>query len=78
MMRGEFVRIRRKGDDGWTRGMVTLASENGKSIVIMMDGAVHAGDGVLVGVVPLSVDNGVITGLFFPDEYEVEILKPDA
>lgn len=56
--RGDFVEI--TAGDKTVDGMVTLASENGKSLMVMFDAML---DGH-VGVMPISVDASGFVALF--------------
>lgn len=57
LKRGDFIRIRAERESEWTPAMVTLASENGRSVFIMFSGALRDGEGgAHIGMAPLSVD----------------------
>jgi hypothetical protein len=71
---GASVRVRRRGDDPWTDGRIALASDNGLSLAIWLDGAVRGGDGYIAVILPLifdPVENAYI-GVVIPDRYELE------
>jgi hypothetical protein len=72
--RGDFVRVRRTGDEEWTPGWVAIAAQTGQSIGIFINGNVRAAGGIITGFLPLLVDpkTGVITGLIGTDTYDVE------
>lgn len=59
------VRVRRDPGDNWCWARVALVSENGKSIGLWLgEGAVRAGDGMILRALPLMVeDDGTIRGL---------------
>lgn len=71
MKRGDFVRVRRAGDEEWTTGMVGIVSSNGRSVGVIIKDAVRHQGGIIAGFLPLLVDDkGVMT--FGTDVYEVE------
>lgn len=71
---GTTVRVRLAGcDDEWCTGLVILAG--GTSVMLMLDGMVHAPGGVIIaGVLALIVDYDAetVTGLL-GGEYQIEI-----
>lgn len=73
---GDRIRVRKSGTLGeWTTGRVVLASENGQSVGIELDGVVRAaGWALIAGALPLNVDyvREEVTGLD-GCYYEVEI-----
>lgn len=69
------VRVRRLRDTDWCYGHVALASANGRSVAISLNGMVRTADGGgIAGVLPLIVDDEAetVTGLD-GTEYEVEV-----
>lgn len=72
--RGDLVRVRQAGDREWTMGTVILASPEGRAIVVRLAGAVRAGEGYVMNVLPLMIDyeNETVTGLT-GHEYEMEV-----
>lgn len=64
--RGDFVRVAYFEDV--KRAMVALASDNGRSLVLLFDGALRAGPkGVFLGSMPvLQHDDGVFYDLLDP------------
>ena len=75
LKRGDFVRIRRAGHNkDWCTATVFLASPNGKSVLLALNGFVRARlRGTYVGgVMPLTVDSELVTDLS-GTEYEVEV-----
>ncbi len=74
LKQGCLVRIRCLEDDEWCEGIVALASSNGKSVAVTLDGMVRtSGGGIIAGVLPLIIDYETekVTGLD-GTEYEVE------
>jgi hypothetical protein len=70
-----IVRVRRKGDTRpWSLGCVVMVSKNGAPLGIVLEGAVSAGDGIIVEFLPLLFDEeiGAYRGVMIPDVYEVE------
>lgn len=51
LQRGDFVRVTSAGVT--LRAFVALASENGRSIAVLYDGALPVGDGYALGMLPL-------------------------
>lgn len=75
LKKGDLVRIRKKGsEDDWCQGVVKLASENGESVGLFLDGTVRTEGGLVSGALPLIVDNehGDVRDIF-GGEYEVEV-----
>ncbi|HEV8189490.1 MAG TPA: hypothetical protein VGP83_17175 [Pyrinomonadaceae bacterium] len=72
MKRGDFVRIRRAGDEEWTRAVVAIVSENGKSVGLTPEGFVRAGDGLMGGFIPLLIEQGTVTNAVTGEVYELE------
>jgi hypothetical protein len=73
---GTRVRVRAAGtNDDWTGGVVVLASANGRSVGLLLDGMVRAKFGFIGRALPLTVDPaaGTVTGLD-DQEYEMEVL----
>lgn len=73
---GERARVRQIDDDEWCEGRVIMASTNIKpqqSIGIALESAVRAGDGIIAGVLPLSVnyEDETVQGLT-GDMYEID------
>lgn len=68
------VRIRAVGIDGdWCEGRIALASANGRSVAVVLAGALMIPGGVIAGVLPLIIDpeKETVTGLA-GEEYELE------
>lgn len=74
MMKGDVVRVRKAGtSDEWTIAQVGLISANGKSVLLELEGAVEAGDGLMVGGLPVTIDYERETVLGLDGtEYEIE------
>lgn len=75
MRKGMPVRVRLEGtEDEWVRGVVLLASENGASVAIGLDGMVRAGGGYAGGVLLIDIDYDAetVTSLM-GDRYEIEV-----
>ena len=74
---GDRVRVRSLNHPGdeWTTAVVALASSNGLSVALRLDGAVHdAGGAVVLGVLPLSIDYEARTFTsLMGGEYEIEV-----
>lgn len=79
LKRGDYVRVRCRGDTEWTQCLVTLSSPNHKSLIVMFNGAIRAGNGFLMAVLPLSYepDTDRFVGVVSLDEYEVELNAND-
>lgn len=78
LRQGETIRIRREDhSDEWCRAVVALASPNGRSVALRLEGAVRAGGGLIMGVLPLTIDyqRETVESLF-GDAYEIEIARP--
>jgi len=69
MKRGDFVWIERDGQR--ERAMVTLASENGNSLMVMFDAMFHG----YVGMMPLLREGGVYRDLFEGKTLKVEKIE---
>lgn len=72
---GDLVRVRPAESAGeWCRAVVELASGNGKSVALRLEGAVRAGGGLVMGILPLTIDYEAetVTSLL-GDEYEIEV-----
>lgn len=78
MKTGDPVRVRREGSsDEWCRAVVAMASENGESIGLLLEGAVRDadGEGLILGALPLIVDYERETvEAIFGGAYEIEVL----
>lgn len=73
----DVVRVRREGsEDEWVPGVVMLASENGRSAMVVLNGMVPAAGGYAASL-PIMVDyeKGTVKSLF-GDYYEVDIAEP--
>lgn len=73
------MHVRCRGDTEWTPGFVVLSSPNHKSVAIMINGAVRAGDGYVSVLLPLiyEPDTDRFIGVVSPDdEYEIEMIRP--
>jgi hypothetical protein len=55
LRRGEFVNLTSEGKT--VNAMVVLASPNGRSLMLMYDGALSVGDGFCMGSMPVLVDD---------------------
>lgn len=79
LKQGNHIRIRRDATDEWVVGVVTLVSENGRSIVVQLGGMIRAGDGFNGGIAALTIDPEaqLVEGLF-GDRYEVEVSREQA
>jgi hypothetical protein len=78
LRRGYFVRVRRAGtSDEWCPAMVALASDNGQSVGLVLNGAVSAAQGYITAFLPLTVDyeEETVKGIVTDDEYEIEVHK---
>jgi hypothetical protein len=77
LRKGAVVRVRRDERDDWTIATVALASDDGKSIGLLLDGPVRAGKGFIVGALPLLIDYDArtITGPY-GDDYQIEMRRP--
>lgn len=73
--RGDYIRIRPIGSNNeWIVAMVTLASGNGRSLMIQFSGTLAGDDGYYVGTAPLSIDYSQesVEGLF-GGKFEIEL-----
>lgn len=78
LQQGDAVRVRRAGsNDEWCPGAVILISPLCVSVAVELYGAVRAGDGIVMGVLPLLIDREreTVTGLT-GDAYEIEKHTP--
>lgn len=73
---GDLVRVRHEEGDEWCTALVAIASASGKSVALHLDGAVRAGKGIIVGVLPLNIDYDArtVTSLI-GDEYEIDLIE---
>lgn len=72
--RGEYIRIRAASGGEWCDGFVALASNGSKaSVMVLLNGAVRAGSGVILNALPLTIDYDAQTVVsLLGDEYEIE------
>lgn len=77
LKRGDYVRLRLEGSTGeWTEGFVAMASDSDpSSVLLLFDGVVRAGSGLIAGGLPLTVDYAAETvyGVPLGDSYEIEV-----
>lgn len=74
LKKDQRVLVRAVGGKDWCKSIVILASKPGpvQSIALLLDGAVRLSDGgLMAGALPLTLDNGKITGLL-GEEYEID------
>jgi hypothetical protein len=76
LIKGEAVRVRKRGCEEWTRAVVALVSPNGQSVALRVEGLIPARGGFVGGVLPLLIDFDFdrIEGL---DDTEYEIQLPN-
>ena len=72
LQRGDYVWIER--DDKRMQAMVTLASPNGKSLIVMFDGMF----GGYLGMMPLSFEDGEYVDLIERKPVKLERLESEA
>jgi len=78
LQKGMRVQIRLAGSaDEWCPAIVWVATDNGKSIALALEGGVRASGGWVAGAIPLLVDYEAQTvrSIFGHDEYEVQIAQ---
>jgi hypothetical protein len=75
LKRGDFVRVRLEPGDDWTEAFVGLASDTDpSSVVLLLGDAVRASKGVVINMLPLSIDYAAETVVsLFGDSYTVEV-----
>jgi hypothetical protein len=77
---GDRVRVRQRSTDDWTDAAVAVASDKQPaSVMLLLDGPVRAGGGVVSNGLPLTIDyeKETVTGLF-GGEYEIEVRSEQA
>jgi hypothetical protein len=75
LKKGDRLRLRALGsDDDWCEAIVALASPNGQSLYLLLEGMVRSKDGFFKNGIPLIIDEeqGQVLDLF-GGEYEVEV-----
>jgi len=75
LARGHFVTLT---IGTWScEAMVTLASENGRSLIVMFDGAAPVGGGLALGMLALlQQDDGTFTDLMTGTPIEIARIRP--
>lgn len=79
LKKGDYVRVRRDSGDDWCDAYVLVASENGRSLGLLLASLVRAGTGMIGGALPVLVetagnDQARFIGLT-GDEYQIELLE---